>query len=84
MAGIATVACVPYVIDKHAPVPAWEQLAAQLRAHIKTLDPRDQVPSIQELVKETGLALGTVQKTLGALKDEGLIYSVSGRGTFKR
>jgi DNA-binding transcriptional regulator YhcF (GntR family) len=75
---------VPFSIDTHAPEPAWQQLAAQLRSHVAALKPRDPVPSIHVLADETGLALGTVQKALAALKAEGLIYSVSGRGTFKR
>ena len=69
-------------IDTHAPEPAYLQLAARLRAGISAMHPRDPIPSIQEIVGQTGLAIGTVQKTLRLLKDEGLIYSVPGRGTF--
>jgi len=75
---------VGFAIDRHSPVPAWQQLASQLRAHIATLAPQDMIPSTQELVKETGLAIGTIQKAVSALKAEGLVYAVSGRGTFKR
>jgi len=71
-------------IDRHSPVPAWQQLAGQLRHHIAGLAPRDRIPSTHELVAETGLAIGTVQKAVAALKAEGLVYAVSGRGTFKR
>ena len=75
---------VGFAIDRHAPVPAWVQLAGQLRDHIAALAPQDPIPSTQELVRETGLAIGTIQKAVNALKAEGLVYAVSGRGTFKR
>jgi len=75
---------VGFAIDHHAPTPAWIQLADQLRAHVTALRPKDQIPSTQELVRETGLAIGTIQKAVGKMKEEGLVYSVPGRGTFRR
>ena len=44
--------------------------------------PREALPSITYLVQETGLAVGTVRKAIGVLVDEGLAYTVPGRGTF--
>jgi DNA-binding GntR family transcriptional regulator len=40
------------------------------------------LPSITYLTGETGLAVGTVRKAIGVLVDEGLAYTVPGRGTF--
>jgi GntR family transcriptional regulator len=71
-------------IDPHAPEPSYQQLATILRARIKSgeIGPREALPSITYLVGETGLAIGTVRKAIGVLVDEGLAYTVPGRGTF--
>ncbi len=60
------------------------QLAGFLRQQIKTgkLGPR--VPSITELAGESELSAATVKRALRLLRDEGLIYTVPGRGTFVR
>jgi GntR family transcriptional regulator len=71
-------------IDPHGREPSYLQLAALLRAAIQAgeIEPRGPVPSITYLVQETGLAIGTVRKAIGVLVDEGLVYTVPGRGTF--
>ena len=60
------------------------QLAGILRQQIKAgkLGPR--VPSIMELAAESELSAATVKRALRLLRDEGLIYTVPGRGTFVR
>ncbi len=72
------------VIDPHAPEPSYRQLAAQLRAQIESgaIRPREPLPSITYLVQETGLAVGTVRKAISVLVDDGVAYTVPGRGTF--
>jgi GntR family transcriptional regulator len=54
-------------IDPHAPEPSYQQLAAILRARIKSgeIGPREPLPSITYLVGETGLAIGTIRKAIG-------------------
>jgi DNA-binding GntR family transcriptional regulator len=37
-----------------------------------------------ELADESGLSAATVKRAMGLLRDEGLIYTVPGRGTFVR
>ncbi len=71
-------------IDLHSRVPSYLQLAAILRARIRSgeIAPRDPLPSITSLTGETGLAVGTVRKAIGVLVQEGLAYTVPGRGTF--
>lgn len=71
-------------VDPHGTEPSYRQLAGQLRERITSgqIPPREPLPSITELAEETGLARGTVRKALGVLADEGLVYSVPGRGTF--
>ena len=73
-----------YMIDPHAPEPAYQQLAALIRERIRSGQSgrRQPIPSITEMVEETGLATGTVQKARQVLLDEGLVYAVPGRGTF--
>ena len=46
------------------------------------IGPREPLPSITYLAGETGLAVGTVRKAIAVLVDEGLAYTVPGRGTF--
>jgi hypothetical protein len=43
-----------------------------------------QLPSITGLTTETGLAVGTVRRTINILVKEGLAQTVPGRGTFVR
>jgi len=60
------------------------QLASLLREQIKSGKTGPRVPSIMELAEESGLSAATVKRALRLLRDEGLIYSVPGRGTFVR
>jgi GntR family transcriptional regulator len=71
-------------IDNDSPEHPYVQLAGLLRARIKAGRIGPRVPSIMELAEETGLSAATVKRALGLLRDEGLIYSVPGRGTFVR
>ncbi len=71
-------------IDNDSPEHPYVQLAGILRQQIKAgkLGPR--VPSITELAGESELSAATVKRALRLLRDEGLIYTVPGRGTFVR
>lgn len=74
-----------YEIDPHDPdVPSYLQLANKLRREISagTYGPREAIPSLTRLAQEAGVSIGTVQHAIDILRDEGLVYSVSGRGTF--
>lgn len=57
-----------------------------LRAAIRTraFQPGDQLPSLNELSKTYAVSLMTVQKALGVLRDEGLVVSRQGKGSFVR
>jgi len=74
----------PLVIDTHSPEPSYQQLARQLRERIASgkIAPRQALPSIQYMVQETGLAVGTVRRAVDVLVQEGYAYTVPGRGTF--
>ena len=71
-------------IDLHGKTPAYQQLAAAIRTAIAAgeYEARQAIPSLKQLVDQTGLAMGTVQRAIRLLEDEGLVYTVSGRGTF--
>lgn len=72
------------MVHRGMPQPPWRQLAGLLRGQIESgeLPPGTMLPSIVKLAQEHGLATNTVQKALRALKDEGLIVTVAGYGTF--
>jgi DNA-binding GntR family transcriptional regulator len=72
------------VIDPHGPEPSYKQLADLLRVQIESGDigPREPLPSITYLTGETGLAVGTVRRAIAVLVEQGLAYTVPGRGTF--
>lgn len=71
-------------IDFDGPDPIYVQAAGVLRGRIKdgTYPPNRAMPSIPALAQELGIAKATMGKALDLLKDEGLIRSVVGRGTF--
>jgi DNA-binding transcriptional regulator YhcF (GntR family) len=81
-----TVLAMPYSVDMRSEVPAYLQLAGQLRDDIGAgrIEAGGQLPSLTRLVQETGLDVKTVQRAVSVLRDEGLAYVVPGRGTFAR
>ena len=62
----------------------WEQVAEVLRRRIESgaYPQGSRVPSVQQLVAEFGVASVTAQKTLRALREEGLIVTTPGMGSF--
>jgi GntR family transcriptional regulator len=71
-------------IDNDSPEHPYVQLADLLREQIRAEEIGPRVPSIMELADESGLSAATVKRALGLLRNEGLIYTVPGRGTFVR
>ncbi|GEM_PF-3307921 len=69
--------------DARAP---YLQVASAIRDDIRAgrLRPGDRLPTVVELTERYGVAKMTVQKAIGELRDEGLIVSWQGRGTFVR
>ena len=64
--------------------PLHEQLAGILRAQIASgqLAPGRRIPSEQDLMDQHGVSRGTASRAVRALRDEGLVILVFGRGTF--
>ena len=48
------------------------------------LRPRSLLPSESYLQQEQGVSRGTVRMAISILRDEGLVVTISGRGTFVR
>ncbi|MFK4037606.1 GntR family transcriptional regulator [Nonomuraea wenchangensis] len=72
------------MIEWRPNAPKWEQIAEVIRARIAdgTYPPDTQVPSQHKLAEEFGVVLNTAQKVLSRLREEGVLYSVRGVGTF--
>lgn len=67
---------------KPGPVPKYLQLAAILRKQIAAMAPDDPIPSETELEARFGLARGTIKKAVAVLREEGLIVTTRGLGSF--
>jgi DNA-binding GntR family transcriptional regulator len=73
-------------VDHMDPTPLYVQLANILRVMIESgqLEPRAPLPSESYLQQEHGVARGTVRSAVRILRDEGLVVTITGRGSFVR
>ena len=73
-------------VDHMDPTPLYAQLADILRQMITSgeLQPRSLLPSESYLQQEHGVSRGTVRMAMGILREEGLVVTIAGRGTFVR
>jgi DNA-binding GntR family transcriptional regulator len=69
-------------IDHGSATPPYRQLAAILRARIGAGEITGRLPGEKTLMQESGLALTTVRKAVRVLRDEGLIETVPGWGSY--
>lgn len=71
-------------IERDIPEPPWRQLADILRRRIQRGDyrPGHAIPSEKQCEAEFGISRGPCRKALAVLRDEGLIYTVPGRGSY--
>lgn len=75
------------VVDlNRSAVPRYLQLATLFRSRIHSGAWRagDQIPTVEELSAECGVARATIRQALGQLEDEGLIERFRAKGTFVR
>jgi GntR family transcriptional regulator len=74
------------MIDSAADVPVYQQLAAILRGKIDSgeIAPRRAIPSKRLLSEEYRVSPGTVERAVQALRAEGYLKTVMGRGLFVR
>lgn len=69
-------------IDHDSSTPLYIQLAALLRAQIEDGTLTGRVPSVKTLSQEHGVSHITAEKALALLKEEGVVHSVIGKGTY--
>lgn len=69
-------------VDQRDPTPLHEQLAALLRAAIRSGEYTDMLPSESQLQAEHGVSRGTVRRAIATLESEGLVQTIQARGTF--
>ncbi|GAA5054118.1 DNA-binding GntR family transcriptional regulator [Thermocatellispora tengchongensis] len=72
------------MLDRYGPVPLYRQIADVVCARIKSgeLRPGDPIPSEVELSAEFGVARTTARRVARDLRDQGLVFTVQGEGTF--
>jgi GntR family transcriptional regulator len=71
-------------IDHDAEEFPFAQLARILRERIDSGEypPGRKIPSIEDIVAETGLSPLTIRRAVKVLSDDGVVHVVPGRGTF--
>ncbi len=80
--GGETAAGVSLPIRSRPALPKYFQLKQVLREQIAQLEPGDAVPSEAELCQAHRISRTTVRKALNDLAQEGLVYTIQGKGTF--
>jgi GntR family transcriptional regulator len=73
-----------FAIDMRSRVPIYEQIKNQVMELILlgVLKPHEQLPSIRELARDVQLNVNTVKKAFQDLEADGVIYTLTGRGSF--
>ena len=71
-------------MDPQSATPVYVQVAAIVRSRIESgeLLPDRPVPSESQLEQELGVARGTARKAIALLREEGLVVTVRGRGSY--
>lgn len=71
-------------VNYNSDKPMYQQLYDQISSQIlsKTLVPDTQLPSIRKISKELRVSIITIKKTWDLLEQNGLVYSISGKGVF--
>ena len=73
-----------FIVDLKSRIPIYEQLKQStlnmiLHGILKEDDP---MPSVRSLARQLGINPNTIQKSYQQMESEGIIYSLSGRGSF--
>jgi DNA-binding GntR family transcriptional regulator len=75
---------VDITIDPRAPESPYHQIAAWLREQITSgeIAPGQPLPSEKQIGQATGCAATTVRRAIKLLRDEGIVFTVPGRGSY--
>lgn len=73
-------------LDPDDPQPPYRQIANRLRGSISSgaLEPGQQLPALAALASEYDVSIGTIKHALGVLREEGLVVTRQGKGSFVR
>lgn len=71
-------------IDNHSRTPIYEQIKEQIVMCVSRgqLKKDEQLPSLRQLSAQLGLNINTVKRAYSELEDQGITYSVAGKGIF--
>jgi DNA-binding GntR family transcriptional regulator len=74
------------MVDRASDRPAYRQIADVLRDQVRTgkLGPGDVLPSVRQLAETYGVADVIARRAIGLLRNEGLIDTHPGKGSFVR
>lgn len=75
-----------YQVNPQLDIPIYRQLVDAIRAVVKegSLQPGQQLPTVQEMSQALSIARGTIKRAYDELERAGLVEKVQGRGTFVR
>ncbi|MDU7337911.1 MAG: GntR family transcriptional regulator [Clostridium sp.] len=73
-----------FPLDYKSRLPIYEQLNKSISkmAALGALEPNEQLPSVRTLAQDLGINPNTVQKAYQMLEQNGIIYSVPGKGSY--
>lgn len=73
-----------FQINPQLNVPIYRQLTDGIRSAVKrgALTSGQQLPTVQDLSVDLGIAVGTIKRAYDELEREGIVEKVQGRGTF--
>ena len=73
-----------YQINPELDIPIYRQLMDSIRAAVKrgVLRSGQQLPTVQEVSADLGIAVGTIKRAYDELQREGFVEKIQGRGTF--
>jgi DNA-binding GntR family transcriptional regulator len=70
-------------IDHDRGGPVWIQLADILKAELARMESGAMLPSVRSLMQTYGVSDGTVKRAMRELREQGLIKTYQGRGSYK-
>ena len=69
-------------LDRNSLTPLYEQLARDLRDRIRSGELSGKIPPIVDLAADYDVSEATVRTAISVLKDDGIVGTSRGRGTF--